>query len=34
MLRKGQTAQYNDTPLPEEAFKGPYVLEFPNLKDE
>ena len=34
MLRKGQTAQYNDIPLPEEASKGPYILEFLNLKDE
>ncbi len=34
MLKKGQSAQDNDTPLPEEAIKDPYILEFLNLKDE
>ena len=31
MLKKGQSAQDNDTPLPEEAIKDPYILEFLNL---
>ncbi|MCY3630041.1 MAG: DUF1016 domain-containing protein [Rhodothermaceae bacterium] len=34
MLKKGQNVRETDTPLPEEAFKDPYVLEFLNLKDE
>ena len=34
MLKKGQGVQDNDTPLPEEEFKDPYILEFLNLKDE
>ena len=34
MLNKGKSVQYNDTPLPEEEIKDPYILEFLNLKDE
>ena len=34
MLKKGMSVQYNDTPLPEEEIKDPYILEFLNLKDE
>jgi predicted nuclease of restriction endonuclease-like (RecB) superfamily len=34
MLSKGQLAKPEDTVLPDEAVKDPYVLEFLNLKDE
>lgn len=34
MLTDGQQAQPDDTALPEEALKDPYVLEFLDLKDE
>ncbi len=34
MLKKGMSVQYNDTPLPEEEIKDPFILEFLNLKDE
>ncbi len=34
MLTEGQQAQPDDTVLPEEALKDPYVLEFLDLKDE
>ncbi len=34
MLTEGQQAQPNDTVLPEEALKDPYILEFLDLKDE
>ncbi|MCY4232374.1 MAG: PDDEXK nuclease domain-containing protein [Bacteroidetes bacterium] len=34
MLKKGGLIQDDDTLMPEEAIKDPYVLEFLNLKDE
>jgi predicted nuclease of restriction endonuclease-like (RecB) superfamily len=34
MLTKGAVAKPEDTVLPDEAVKDPYVLEFLNLKDE
>ena len=34
MLTEGQQSQPDDTVLPEEALKDPYVLEFLDLKDE
>ena len=34
MLTEGQQGQPDDTVLPEEALKDPYVLEFLDLKDE
>jgi predicted nuclease of restriction endonuclease-like (RecB) superfamily len=34
MLKKGATAQRQDTVTPEEEIKDPYVLEFLGLKDE
>jgi len=34
MIKKGQSLQKNNTALPEEAIKDPYILEFLNLKDE
>jgi len=34
MLEKGQIAQPDDPPTPEQAIRDPFVLEFLNLKDE
>ena len=34
MLKRGQSGQNDDIPIPEEAFRDPYILEFLNLKDE